>query len=139
MKIAIIGYGFVGKAIDASYINTDVHMLIVDPNSEHATHTLTEACKLADAFFVCVPTPQDPEDGTVDGSILNEVMSDLQVLAPGKLVILKSTITPDWLQVFSHFRLKLVYSPEFLRERHFAEDYLNTKTHINYTGLFSFS
>lgn len=130
MKIAIIGYGVVGQAVDASYKNTDVRMSIVDPNSEHETCDLPEACSNADALFVCVPTPADPTDGSVDGSILYEVLSDLQVYAPGKLVILKSTITPDWLQVFSYFNMKLVYSPEFLREHHSKEDYLNSKTHI---------
>jgi UDPglucose 6-dehydrogenase len=130
MKVAIVGYGFVGRAVDAAYINTDVEMLIVDPHSSDATHTLEQACAEADVFFVCVPTPPK-EDGSCDASIVDGVLRKLSACkCQKKLVILKSTLTPDYLEVMKEYKLKLVYNPEFLRESHYVEDYLNTEVHI---------
>ena len=77
MKIAVIGHGFVGKAVDYGFSNADVEKKILDP----IYGTTREDVKKLKAWrpnltFVCVPTPMK-NDGDIDTSILDEVMTDL--------------------------------------------------------------
>lgn len=114
MKIGIIGHGFVGKAVHNS-LKDDVEVLVVDP-AEYDT-TISEMNKwVPDAVFICVPTPAMP-GGEVDGSIVRGVLEDLD---PGILKIVKSTITPQWLEGYEH----VVFNPEFLTQRTANHDYL---------------
>ena len=63
-------------------------------------------------------------DGSQDLSILNSVFDQLQDLELKTVFVLKSTVTPDNLSLLEN-RLEFVYNPEFLREKHASEDFIN--------------
>ena len=76
MKIGIIGYGFVGKALEAG-LNDDVEIIKIDPklNTEIKSLKIFEP----DAIFICVPTPMDI-DFSQDISILLKVSNEISQL-----------------------------------------------------------
>ena len=126
MNLGIIGRGFVGSAV-ANGFNKDCNQIIVDP--EYTDNTIEDVldCKLV---FVCVPTPVS-EDGSCDTTIANDVLTELNRLQYKGVVVIKSTIIPDYLHEFKkEFELKIVYNPEFLTEANSFEDFLNPKMQV---------
>ena len=123
MRVAIIGYGFVGKAVEFG-IKNNVKTFKVDPNLG------TEISELVNfkpnVCFICVPTPMN-DDGSQDTSILQKVIDDLLLYSISSLVILKSTILPNYVNKFQKLIPDLVLNPEFLRERHANQDFINSK------------
>ena len=90
--IGIIGFGFVGRAIQHGFAQTcDFRIYDVDPRA--STHTLKEVCECP-YIFVCVPTPMHIETGKFDASILNRVVAEIAPLVAntGRIVIIKSTV-----------------------------------------------
>jgi UDPglucose 6-dehydrogenase len=75
--------------------------------------------------FVCVPTPPN-DDGSINVDTVVEVLSELSDLSYKGVVVVKSTIIPDYLHQFKkEFDLKIVYNPEFLTEANANEDFKN--------------
>ena len=56
MKIGIIGYGFVGKALEEGF-TSNVKILKIDPKLNTQPQHLKDF--EPDAIFICVPTPMD--------------------------------------------------------------------------------
>ena len=120
MKIGIIGYGYVGKAVASSYEQDNV--LISDPAYLNISRPLLELKDKCDAIFICVPTPQS-KDGACDTSILESVIKDLDGYTG--VVISKSTASPIVYQYLEETSgLKLAHVPEFLTQVNAVEDYL---------------
>lgn len=121
MNLGIIGRGFVGSAV-ANGFNKDCNQIIVDPKYTDNTIEDVLDCKLV---FVCVPTPVS-EDGSCNTTIANDVLTELNRLQYKGVVVIKSTIIPDYLHEFKkEFELKIVYNPEFLTEANANEDFKN--------------
>ncbi len=121
MNLGIIGRGFVGSAV-ANGFDKDCDQIIVDPKYTDNTIQDVLDCKLV---FVCVPTPVS-EDGSCDTTIANDVLTELNRLQYKGVVVIKSTIIPDYLQEFKkEFELKIVYNPEFLTEANANADFKN--------------
>ena len=121
MNLGIIGRGFVGSAV-ANGFDKDCDQIIVDPKYTDNTIEDVIDCKLV---FVCVPTPVS-EDGSCDTTIANDVLTELNRLQYKGVVVIKSTIIPDYLHEFKkEFELKIVYNPEFLTEVNANEDFKN--------------
>lgn len=125
-KIAIIGYGFVGKAVEFGFRNPGNDIMIVDPYKGYANIDDMEDYH-ADYTFVCVSTPMG-DDGNIDASSLRAVISKLEYMASGT-VIIKSTVTPDIITELCRYK-RFVYNPEFLTERNAFDEFLNPKFHI---------
>ena len=121
MQIGIVGNGFVGDAIYQGMKN-HFDILVYDVDSTRSLNTLEEVDK-SDIVFVGVPTPMT-EEGTFDVSILNSAISNL---TPGKIIIVKSTVTPDFAQqlVDKFPKHSLIFNPEFLTERTAVWDFQN--------------
>ena len=119
MKIGIIGYGYVGSAVAASYPNGEI--LINDPQYPSSTvDELKEQCR---AIFVCVPTPQS-DSGECDTSILESVITNLDGYKG--VVIAKSTASPGvYADLESKHNIKLSHVPEFLTQARAKFDYVN--------------
>ncbi len=122
LKIGIIGYGYVGKAVAASYPNAE--RFINDP--EYTGHkyyadisVIRDHC---DAIFVCVPTPQS-DSGECDTSIINNVLN--QLVKTTAVVICKSTAPPEYYWVKQNDVPNLVHIPEFLTQARAEFDYVN--------------
>lgn len=117
MKLIIAGYGFVGTAV-AHALNGHHELAIVDPRFNR---TRIADHPDADGIIVCVGTPS-AEDGDCDTS---QVMSVLAEIPDYKSVMIKSTVPPDLLvkmqQTFP--KLKITYSPEFLRAVSATKDF----------------
>ena len=121
MKIGVIGHGYVGSAVAASYPAECV--LINDPalgDQSVSLEQLTNECK---AIFVCVPTPQSTS-GKCDTSILESVIDKLTDYSG--IVIAKSTATPaTYKRLEQKYNIKLAHVPEFLTQARAKYDYVN--------------
>lgn len=122
-RIGIVGFGFVGKAIAASY---EADVLVCDPLLN--TISLYELVQeKPDAIFICVPT-NARYDGSCDTSILESVL--VQLIDYDGVIISKCTAPPEFYAEQSKKLPNLVYSPELLRANHAIQDYLNPELTI---------
>jgi UDPglucose 6-dehydrogenase len=128
MKLGIIGKGFVGSAVSNGF-NDDVEQFVVDPlHSNNSIEGLVEFDPII--TFVCVPTPVS-EDGSCDVSIARSVLQELNELQYKGVVVIKSTIVPDYLHEFKKaYALRIVYNPEFLTEANANQDFINPKMQV---------
>ena len=122
MRIGIIGYGFVGRAL-ASGLKKNVDVLKVDPILKNDIESLKEF--KPDICFICVPTPMN-DDGSQDISILEEVVKKILLNSIKSQIVIKSTILPNNINKFKKLIPSLVINPEFLRERYAQEDFINS-------------
>ena len=125
INIAIIGNGFVGKAVGFGFDLPSVNQIIIDPK----LGTSIDLLKGIDLYatFVCVPTPMS-DNGEMDGSIVKSVIEYLEQNTNG-LIILKSTVLPNLIDEYSK-NDRFVYNPEFLRERSYESDFINPEFHV---------
>ena len=123
MKVAIIGYGFVGKALENG-LKKNVKTFLVDPKLKTKVNELNSF--LPEIIFICVPTPMN-NDGTQMISILNDVITDISTLKFSPLVVIKSTVLPIHLSEIENSGLEFIYNPEFLREKYANEDFINSE------------
>jgi len=121
MKIIIVGYGFVGKAV-FNALKTKHEVVIVDP--QYNTNEIKDHHD-ADGVIVCVPTPTT-ENNICDASALSSVIDGIPIFLP---ILIKSTVTPAIVEGFEtlYSSHSIVYSPEFLRASTANQDFLNQK------------
>jgi len=122
LKLGIVGHGFVGKATDWGF-NRRTSKFIVDPLLNTTTSDLKGF--EPEIVFVCVPTPMS-DDGSLDSSIIKGVIKELVLYCPNAIKVIKSTIIPSLLEELHELDPKLVYNPEFLREKHANSDFINS-------------
>ena len=121
MRVGIIGYGYVGSAVAASY--PDDKILINDPRYRLKSKSIKKLKEKCQAIFVCVPTPQS-NTGECDTSILEGVMAKLEGYEG--IVIAKSTASPRvYASLEQNYDLKLAHVPEFLTQARAKFDYVN--------------
>lgn len=122
MNIAIVGYGFVGKALHNG-LKDHINIKIIDPKLN------TEIIELSkfnpEIIFICVPTPMH-NDGSQDISIVKNVFKNIKELNLDSYIVLKSTVLPDNIDEIAKITEKFIYNPEFLREKHADEDFINS-------------
>lgn len=124
--LGIVGHGYVGRAVESSFSDF-FNRFIVDPNYGTTIDDLIE--KQPHITFVCVPTPID-KSGRIDAKILEDTVLKL-IRKTNSAIVIKSTATPDVLDrilntvndIVDYHRI--IYSPEFLREKSSQEDFLN--------------
>ena len=125
MRVAIVGHGFVGKAVDEGL--KGVEKMIIDPNYGTGIEDLQQF--MPDLVFVSVPTPMN-KDGSIDSSILEDVVFKISVTSTmHPIIVIKSTCTPTVIDRLA-FVCKFVYNPEFLTERNAYQDFINPSTII---------
>jgi len=122
MKVGIVGYGFVGKALKNG-IDNSVSVLNIDPKLNTSIKDLVPF--QPNIIFICVPTPLC-EDLSLDASIVHSVIDEILEHTIDSLIVLKSTILPNHLEKISKRVKRFIYNPEFLREKHANEDFLNS-------------
>ena len=123
LKIGIIGHGFVGKATDWGFHKNNTKF-IVDPILNTSIEDLAEFNP--DICFVCVPTPMSI-NGDQDSSIIEKVIKDLAISCPRSIKVVKSTVLPSVLRKLVESDKKIIYNPEFLREKHANFDFENSE------------
>jgi UDPglucose 6-dehydrogenase len=145
MKIAVIGTGYVGlsnavlfsqhhEVVALDVIKEKVDMInnrkspIVDAELEDylannrlnlkATLDKEETYKDADFVIIATPTNYDPKRNYFDTSTVDNVIFDVSKYNSKSTIIIKSTIPVGYTQEQreKHPNLKIIFSPEFLRE-----------------------
>ena len=120
MKVGIIGFGFVGNALFHG-LKKNIDIIKIDPKLDT---DISDLKKFEPEFiFISLPTPMN-NDGSQDISILDLVFNQLQDSKLNATFILKSTVTPNNLNLLEK-KLDFVYNPEFLREKSAVEDFIN--------------
>lgn len=129
LRMAIVGYGFVGKAVDYGFEHKDLEKTIIDPALDEPIEKYRN--RHFDVAFVCVPTPMGA-DGSVNGDIVKSVVEFLKYETKTNLIVIKSTVTPNIVYSLQIGKSgdRVVYNPEFLTERNYAEDFINPDFHI---------
>jgi len=122
LKLGIVGHGFVGKATDWGF-NKRISKFIVDPLLGNSISDLKDF--EPEIVFICVPTPMR-DDGSQDSSIIEEVVKELILQCPNAIKVVKSTVLPSLLDELCKLDPKLIYNPEFLREKHANFDFVNS-------------
>ena len=122
LNILIIGYGFVGKAVEhsfmADYARRNLFKIhIIDP-AQGFPEDAAQIDKM-DVVFICVPSPQMDTGECDDSLVLYYTFKLRDVKCP---VIVKSTIPPTTIEHLLVIKPDIVYMPEFLREKHWQED-----------------
>lgn len=125
MKILIVGYGYVGKAVHHGFnINNNI-VRFYDP--KYVQSSLNDSLNddsSYDVAFVCVPTPTI--DNICDTSVVMSVIKDLKRYEIP--IILKSTVPPDTMEKIYNInggsKSMFAFCPEFLTEANYLEDFI---------------
>lgn len=125
MKVGIIGMGYVGKAVQASWLGSAHNVVYYDPavagSAASVKHVIDER---PGVIFVCVPTPAT-DTGACDSSIVKETIDKILGNYAG-IIIVKSTVYPDFWKDYTRYS-NLFHVPEFLVASNAITDYLNPK------------
>lgn len=123
MKVAIVGMGFVGTALEKS-IHKNIDVIKIDPKLGSSISDLN-SLKI-DIIFLCLPTPMlDNGDQNID--IVLKVLNEVNKYQPEADLVLKSTVLPEFCKKISDENKNFVYNPEFLRENFAYDDFINSK------------
>ncbi|MDA9688371.1 hypothetical protein N9U59_01395 [Gammaproteobacteria bacterium] len=123
MKVGIIGFGFVGRAL-RNALKSSVDCIEIDPKLN--TDITDMANHDPEIAFICLPTPMK-NDGTQNIDIVNDVIDQINKFNKDMLIVIKSTILPKNVNDLSKKTKNLVINPEFLRENFADEDFINSE------------
>ena len=106
MKIGIIGYGVVGKAIEAT-VSKRYSVIKYDKFTDSDSFEAIIPC---DFVFISVPTPFDVHNNQVDDSAVIESLDRLHSFEFANTVIVKSTLAPGSCNRYSKkYNFEIVY------------------------------
>ena len=132
-NVGIIGYGYVGKAVEAGFKNV-ANIFIYDKFQDVGV-SLKEVLDKCKIIFIAVPTPMK-KSGACDTSIVESVCFEAATLAKKKngekIFVVKSTVPPGTCEKISTdipgqgFH-NIIFNPEFLTEKNYINDFLEQK------------
>lgn len=125
LKMAIVGHGFVGAAVDYGFPDSNCSKTIIDP--KYGTQVSDLMGSDIELAFVCVPTPMG-QDASIDASILINAVNDLLTYT-NAMVVIKSTVIPSIVGRLAE-NPRVIYNPEFLTEKAANEDFVNPIMHV---------
>jgi UDPglucose 6-dehydrogenase len=123
MKIGIVGFGFVGKAL-RNGLKNNIDCIEIDPKL--GTNLSDLKNHEPDIVFICLPTPMN-DDGTQNINLVKKIIQDIDRFDKDLLIVVKSTILPKYVKEVSEIRNNLVINPEFLREKFANEDFIKSE------------
>lgn len=129
--VGVVGQGFVGSAMRHYFESRDTLVLSYDKFKPTGL-SLPAVVRKADVIFVCVPTPMR-KSGECYTNIVESVLTEIVLTARevnrslrSFVVCIKATVPPGFTdRMRMRTGLRLVFSPEFLREKSANEDMLN--------------
>lgn len=127
-KIGIVGYGFVGKAVEYGFKEGN-EIYIYDKFMPMLS--LEEVVKKSEVIFIGVPTPMTKAYTKIDLSIINGVTAETVKLAKKNkvkpIIVLKSTIVPGTTRrLMKELKYpRMAFNPEFLTEDNYLQDFVN--------------
>ena len=111
-KVAILGRGWVGKAMKELFPDAFVYVRSFDVNADPLYTDNKDIINEQDVAFICVPTPFVNE-GKLDTSIVEECIAWCEC----PLIVIRSTVNPgDCEQWVRKFGKEIVFQPEYLGE-----------------------
>ena len=151
--ICVVGAGFVGGSLAHVFAERGLSVVNYDKAGKCATGCIQPTwcnprvgfkqpvtsidgvikyCELqpnfSNVYFVCLPTPMF-DDGECDLSIVECVLRELASVPGDRIAVVKSTVPPGsterWNREFEKTGLRVVFSPEFLREATALNDMRN--------------
>tara|TARA_B100000214_G_C23942242_1_gene616268 strand:- start:565 stop:1377 length:813 start_codon:yes stop_codon:yes gene_type:complete len=132
MKIGIIGFGYVGKAMYNFFL--DKYDVIYYDNNPVISGSTKKEINNCDLGIICVPTPST-ENGKCDTSIVEEVIDWLNT----PLILIKSTIEIGTTQrLIEKTKKNIVFSPEYIGESDYDTGIYNFNKDMNKIGFFTF-
>ena len=127
VKIGIIGFGFVGKAVEYGFSTDIVEKMVVDP--KYNSNTLEDLCDWQpNCTFICLPTPSK-KDGSIETTDIDRAVMKL-INRTDSFIVIKSTCTPDAIERLTRIDGRIVYEPEFLQEANAKADFMNAPFRI---------
>lgn len=133
--IGILGYGFVGQAVEYGFAGYDKErgkapqhdVLIYDKFKDH--DPLDTVLEKSEILFVCLPTPFHEDTLQIDLSIYDETMAEIcpRIEGAGKVVVIKSTVVPGTTRRYTEMypEVPFCFNPEFLTEVNYLQDFVN--------------
>ena len=131
MKVLIVGIGYVGKAM-ACCLSAQADVSAYDINKAKyqglPSNVKTQSaldCQGMDFVFLCLPTDFDAKTGKFDVTAIEKTIEALSSYKG--IVVLKSTVPVGYTSSLKsrYPELRLLFSPEFLRESKAVEDAKN--------------
>lgn len=121
-RIGIIGLGVVGSAVKHGLER--IGHIVVGHDIKIPEIKITDVLETS-ICFICVDTPSNAE-GVCDTSNVENVVNSLSEFQYQGIVAIKSTVLPGTTNklILKHPNLKLVFCPEFLRERAAYTDFV---------------
>ena len=122
MKIGIIGLGFVGETI--YYTLKFFHQEVVGYDKFKSSNSLKEVMD-TDVIFIALPT--DGKDGRLDCSLILETLESLGKIKYPGVIVLKSTLSLDFINKIEKTNQRIVIMPEFLHQKIRLQDFVRPK------------
>ncbi|NWG11509.1 hypothetical protein HXY33_07195 [Candidatus Bathyarchaeota archaeon] len=122
MKIGVIGLGAVGETVYTAL--KFYHKDVLGYDKFKPSDSFKEVIK-TDIIFIALPTQE--KNGRLDCSIIKETLKKLEKMAYPGVIVIKSTLSIDFVKELEKYRLKTVVMPEFLHERFRLQDFVRPK------------
>lgn len=135
INIGIIGYGFVGQAVANGFqVTSKENDTILWYDKYRDGTSLEDTIGKSEFIFVCLPTPMKQDESGIDLSIFDVMIPQITKYTDNtdKIIVIKSTITPGTTVKYEKKfpNSKFAFSPEFLTEANFLEDFINAERTI---------
>lgn len=130
ISIGIIGLGFVGGAASKSFKLKGATVFEYDKYKDGGIGSIDDVLQ-CQIVFLCLPTLYNESLKAYDKSAIKEVCNHLEKLNYSGLVVVKSTVEPETVNMLTEEfpLLRFAHNPEFLTARTAFEDFHN-QTHI---------
>lgn len=132
INIGIIGYGYVGQAVDYGFTQTSSGKDVIRYYDKFKdSMPLEEVVRESEFIFIGLPTPMKENESGIDLTIIEESIAEITKYTDGtdKIIIIKSTVVPGTTEKLEkkHPKSLFCFNPEFLTEANYLEDFLNAK------------
>jgi UDPglucose 6-dehydrogenase len=124
--IGIVGLGYVGTAVSRGMQKTFA-IETYDKFKDSTCKDIGELCGKTKIIFICVPTPMR-SDGSCDTDIVEGVVREIDAVSREHIVVIKSTVPPTTTEALNekYSNVSIVFSPEFLTEANYIDDFINS-------------
>ncbi len=130
IPVGIVGLGMVGEPLHRWFKEIRGHkrcdnLFLYDTDPKKGYF---DDINYAEVIFICAPTPPDP-DGSCNTKI---VASAVETIRSGKIIVIKSTVTPGTTQLLQSKNLDkaLMFNGEYLTESQSWSDFLHPARQI---------
>lgn len=129
MKIGIIGLGFVGNAMQQSFLKKNIHTIVYDKFKNGGIGTFENILN-TDILFLALPTPYNNKKKEYEYGSIEETLQKLSNNNFKGTIVIKSTVTPETTFTLEKtYNIGLIHNPEFLTAKTAEQDFHN-QTHI---------